>query len=408
MRIYHIADLHFGKLVHGRSMIEDQKFWVEEFLKKCDEGHPDAVLICGDVYDRANPTGDATDLLSYFLTELNRRNIAVFMIAGNHDSGQKLRFASELLKNENIHISGVPKKELYHFTMEDPDGPVTFWLLPYIFPEVVSHLLEDDSIRSYSEAVQKILTAQEIDTSVRNILLCHQNVVSEGKGAEPGGSESVVGGVGPVESSVFDAFDYVALGHIHSGLSVGKDTVRYAGTPLCYHFDETKFEKNKGLVEVLLPKKGEELSVHSIPIKPLHKMRYIEGTKEEVYDKVASEVLQNEYVGITITDRRIDPQIAGYLSALIEERNGTLFTLQSSFDPTASSGKTATTASVEEKPVEDLFSEFYTEQLGGTPPDDQEYQLLSFIGDLVRNHDASEKDPEKILAELLKITGGDA
>ena len=137
MKIFHLADLHFGKTIYGLSMLEDQRYWTDRFLDLCRDEKPDAVVIAGDVYDRASPSGDAVELLDHLLTQLAEEGIPVMMAAGNHDSGQRLAFGSTLLARQNIHIAGTISKEVSHVRMEDPDGhgPVTFWLLPYLYPE---------------------------------------------------------------------------------------------------------------------------------------------------------------------------------------------------------------------------------------------------------------------------------
>lgn len=408
MVLYHIADLHIGKSIYGRSMLEDQRDWIDKFLAKCDESRPDAVLIAGDVYDRSNPSGEAMDLMGYFLSELDSRDIPVFMIAGNHDGGSRIDYVSGILLKRNIHLAGNVTVKIPNYTVESPSdgfGPVTFWLVPYIFPEKISNLLEDDSIRTYTDAMTRYLEAQDIDFSHRNVILSHQNVVVNGEEIERGGSETLVGGVGQIEYTVFDGFDYVALGHIHSGLEVGRRSVRYAGTPLCYHFDETKFSK-KGFVKVTLGKKGEEPLTEPIQIQPLHKMRYITGTKDEVFLKVENEVGEGEYVGVVINDMRLTPEIVSYLTALVEGRNGFLLMRESSYSEFVNSGASASTEQVRQKAVEELFSDFYIAQTGGTVPSDAEYELMHYVGEIVRNsHDSDDEDVDKILNMLLKNEG---
>ena len=402
MILYHIADLHIGKSIYGRSMLEDQRDWVEKFLAKCDEKRPDAVLIAGDVYDRSNPSGEAMELVGNFLSELDDRDIPVFMIAGNHDGGEKVDYLRSILVKQNIHVSGKINREIEHFTMENPDGngPVTFWLVPYIFPERISSLLDDDSIRTYTDAMKKYLEIQNIDKTHRNVILSHQNVVNNGVEVERGGSETMVGGVGQIEYTVYDDFEYVALGHIHSGFSVGRGEVRYAGTPLCYHFDETKHDK-KGYVEVTLGAKGEEVKTELVEIKPLHKMRFIEGSKNNVIKKVEEGVGNGEYVGVVINDMRLTPEIASYLASIVESREGVLLYKDSSYREFSNNGASADRKSVNEKAVEDLFSDFYRSQTGDMIPTDEEYALMHMLGELVRNSDATKENDEKNVDKLL-------
>ncbi len=411
MRFFHLADLHFGKSVYGLSMLDDQKYWVDRFLDICGSDRPDAVVIAGDVYDRANPSGDAVELLDRMLTGLSEMDIPVMMIAGNHDSGQRLAFARSLLSKQKLHIAGEVKKDIEKVTLDDPDGngPVTFWLLPYFFTEQIEKILDDEDIKNYDMALRKLLSLQDIDTGRRNVMVSHQNVTAFGKEIERGGSESMVGGVGQIDYSAYDRFDYVALGHIHSSYHVGKKEIRYAGTPLCYHMEETR-QKDKGVLEVTMNKKGEEVSVRSIPIEPLHRMRYLVGTVDEIYDTVLKDKGSNEYIGINITDRRITPEMNSFLRNTLEARGSLLLELTSSFRSHSASGTSIDKDTVENTPIEDLFSRLYTEQMGDNPPSDDEYRLMRFIGEITRNRDThldvSEKDIDSVI-EKAKGMGGE-
>ena len=230
MKLYHIADLHFGKIIYGKSLLEEQEYWMQQFLQLCEINHPDGVMIAGDVYDRSQPSKEAVELLDQLVSRLHSLHIPVFMIAGNHESGQRLAFGSSILNDSAVHITGTLTDAIIpHVTYQDACGPVTFWMLPYVF--------NDETIRTYQQAMEKLIAFQDIKREERNVLIAHQNVVVDGKEVERGGSESMVGGVGQIEHTVFEPFDYVALGHIHSSYPVGKDTIRYAGTPMCYHFE---------------------------------------------------------------------------------------------------------------------------------------------------------------------------
>ncbi len=409
MKFFHLADLHFGKSVYGISMIGngDQPYWADRFLELCDRERPDAVVIAGDVYDRSAPSAEAVALLDRFLTELAERNIPVMAIAGNHDSGQRLSFGSTLLAKQNIHIAGLVKEEIDHVTLDDPDGngPVTFWLLPYLFPEQVSVLLGDETIRTYQDAAARLIAMQDIDRSRRNVIVSHQNVTAGGQETERGGSESMVGGVGQIDYSVYDDFDYAALGHIHSFLPVGRNEVRYAGTPLCYHLDETR-RKEKGALLVELGAKGEPVRTSLKVIEPLHRMRHLKGTREEIYSLLESDEGKNEYIGISITDRRIDPETAAYLRKVVELRGSVLAELRSLYLPSAEKTAAAAAGAVRSRPVEDLFADLYTEQKGGIPPADDEYELMRYIGEMVRSSDPHEPVPVSAAEKILAYAAG--
>ncbi len=412
MKIYHLADLHFGKKLAGYSMEDDQKHWVKEFLQYCSKNKPDAVVIAGDVYDRANPTGEAILLLDSLLTGLADQKIKTFLISGNHDSGTRISFAGSILSKQNIYVAGRLKKEIDHVTIDDPDGngPVTFWMLPYTFPEEVSEVMDGEEYKNYDQAIRSLLAVQDIDTANRNIMISHQNVVVNGKEVERSGSETMVGGVGMVDYTAYDSFDYVALGHIHSSYHVGREEVRYAGTPLCYHMNETK-QGDKGFLEVNIGAKGEKIEVNTIPIKPLHKMRYYPDIKkDEIFDLLEDDPGRNEYFGIVISDQRITPEIDNYLNEIITGRGSILMELTSSYNPGAGSKAKAEGDGVESIPEEDRFAEFFTAQNGGTPPTDEEYELMTFIGELVRNQDSTEPITEDDVLKIInkaKSIGGE-
>ena len=413
MKIYHLADLHFGKSIYGLSMLDDQRYWTEQFLKLCKDNKPDAVMIAGDVYDRSAPSGDAVSLLDYMITELAEMDIPVLMIAGNHDSGQRLSFARSILNRQHIHIAGTVTKKMTSVRFDNPDGngPVTFWLMPYTYPEQVSLILEDEEIHSYDQAIRKLIAAQDIDFNERNVILSHQNVTANGMEVERGGSESMVGGVGQIDYTAFDGFEYAALGHIHSSYLVGRKEVRYAGTPLCYHFEETR-QKDKGLIQVILNEKGKDIEINPIAIEPLHRMRHLSGTKDEIYSLIQNDKNKGEYFGITITDQRITPEINTYLKSILSSRDSLLLELISTYTSFANHGASADAKAVKERALEDLFSDLYIAQSGGNPPSEEEYEVMKYIGELVRNQDAhlpmDEADVTKILNKASKTGGKNA
>ncbi len=408
MKLLHLSDLHFGKMLHGVSLIEngDQRDWVEKLLLLVKQHQPDAVVIAGDVYDRQSPSGGAMQLLSHMVTGITELGIPVLIAAGNHDSGERLSCFRDILARQNVHISGILHKELTHVTLTDEYGPVTVWLLPYTFPAAVTQLLDDDSIRDYDTAIRRILAQQNIDFSHRNVMVAHQNVTKGGVEGLRGGSESMVGGVGQVDYTAFDGFDYVALGHIHAAYAVGRDTVRYAGSPLCYHFDEIRQEK-KGPLLVTLGKKGTPVSVERLTILPLHPMREYRGTYEEVM-AAASHAGTGEYVKVVLTDRAITPEINSYLEALFQSKNSVLMERTSQFQRFTGETRQRELHELEEKSVEELFVDFYTER-AKVAPEEEDVELLHFAAELLRNSDGGEDGmqvapslPEKVLEYLTK------
>ena len=409
MKVIHLSDLHLGKMLHGISLLEngDQPEWVEKFLTLAAEKQPDAVVIAGDVYDRSMPSGAAMQLLSRMVTELASRNVPVLITAGNHDSGERLSCFKDILSRQNVYISGELQRELTHVTLHDEHGPVTFWLLPYVFPAAVAQILGDDTIRDYDTAVRRLLAAQDVDFSQRNVIVAHQNVTRGGVEGIRGGSESMVGGVGQVDYTAFDGFDYAALGHIHAAYAVGRESVRYAGSPMCYHFDELRQPK-KGPLLVELGAKGTEPIIETLTISPLHPMHELRGTYDELRVK-APAVEGGAYVKLVLIDRPMTPEISAYYQALFDSRGSILMERQSEYRRFADVQDTPESQDLQDKPVEELFAEFYAERSGGESPDDGEIALIHFIAELLRNSetgaDSKYVDPklsEQVLTFLAK------
>lgn len=297
MKFLHLSDLHLGKRVNQFPMLEDQTFILKQILAIIDAEKPNAVLIAGDVYDTPQPPVAAVEILDDFLTQLAERKIQTFIISGNHDSPERLSFGSRLMKLSGIHIAPVYTGAVEPFMLSDEYGSVAVYMLPFIKPAVVHSVFPDAEIHSYTDAVKIAIDAMHLDSNVRNVLVAHQFVT----GASQAGSEElVIGGLDNVESHVFDDFDYVALGHIHGAQKAGKDSIRYCGTPLKYSFSEANDEKSVLVVEI--ENKG-TAQTRTIPLKPLHDMREIKGSYEELTLKKNYE-RQNtqDYVHITLTD----------------------------------------------------------------------------------------------------------
>lgn len=402
MKFLHLADLHFGKSIHGVSLLEngDQPVWVQRFLEMAQGIRPDAVVIAGDVYDRSAPSGDAVALLDRMITGLAELGIPVLVVSGNHDSGQRMSFAGSLLAKQNVHIAGVLTRKLTCVTLMDQEGPVTFWLMPYIFPALAAQKLEDEEIRDYDTAVRRLLAEQDIDFSQRNVLVAHQNVTANGRESARGGSESMVGGVGQVDYHAFDGFDYVALGHIHAACPVGRETVRYAGSPLCYHFDETK-QPVKGPVLVELGAKGTEPVIETKVIRPLHPMRELRGAYGQLQAAELRNAVRGGYIRVILTDRRPEPEIFEFFRSLFESRDSLLMELVSEYRPFGAMASCPADGT-EEKTVEELFMDFYRERRDGAEPDGAERSLLCFAGEQARHMDG-EEDPERQTAALLRF-----
>ncbi len=308
MKLLHISDLHIGKRVNAFSMLEDQKYILQQILAIANEQQVDGVMIAGDIYDKSVPSAEAVQVFDWFLTELADQKKQVYAVSGNHDSAERIAFGAQLMRDRGVFVSPVYHGDTIKFTMKDFYGELCIYLLPFIKPAVVRHVLEgvpdmkDKPMpESYHDAVKLVVERMDVDSQKRNILIAHQFVTGAGRCD----SEVSVGGVDNVDADVFDAFDYVALGHIHSPQSMKRETVRYCGTPLKYSFSEAEQEKSVTVVE--LKEKG-NITLSTVPLVPLHDMRKIRGTYLEV---TAKSFYQNtdaeDYVQITLTDEEDIP-----------------------------------------------------------------------------------------------------
>ena len=307
MKLMHLSDLHIGKRVNEVSMIEDQKYILDRILEMIDAARPDAVLIAGDVYDKSVPSTEAVGLFDDFLFRLAQRKVPALIISGNHDSPERLSFASRLLRESGIHICPVYDGDLEPVTLQDAWGPVDFWLLPFLKPAYVKRCWPEETIESYTDACRVAVEKMGVDPRRRNVLLTHQFVT----GAATCESEELsVGGSDNVDASVFDLFDYVALGHIHGPQNVGTPKIRYCGTPLKYSFSEAEHYKSVTLAE--LGPKG-ELKLETLPLVPLRDMRQIRGAFDQVKDPAFSGGNPQDYVHVVLTDEQDVPEALGRL-----------------------------------------------------------------------------------------------
>lgn len=406
MKIFHLADLHLGKCIHGYSMIEmgDQPYWMEQLLKKADELKPDAVVISGDVYDRAVPSKEAVNLFDDFLTRFSERNIPVLIISGNHDSGTRLAFADKLLCNQGIYLSGEINREVKCVTLQDTYGPVHFWMVPYLFPAAVNMILNRDDLKDYDSATRALLEEQSVNPEERNVILSHQFVVAGGEKPAMGGSETTVGGIGQIDASVFDGFDYVALGHIHNAQKMGREQVRYAGSPLSYHFSEAG--QKKGLTIVELREKGQlTVSLEELPV--LHEMCEVSGTMDEL---LQIEVKENSYIRAVICQEILPPQAVEMLRAYFAAKNSILMEVVRDYSYKKGKNDAQKIKDVRSLSLEELFSEFYSYQHQGELPEDSLNELVSFVAEQTRNGSEDESEKERRLAteKLIEYAGREA
>ena len=300
MKFLHLADLHLGKRVNGFSMLEDQAHILRQILAILDDEQPDGVLIAGDVYDKSVPSVEAVELLDGFLTELRARGVPVLLISGNHDSPERLAFGGRVMDSCGIHISPVYDGALAPVTLQDAFGPVHVWLLPFVKPAHVRRWFPDADIESYTDAVAESVAHMDIDTAARNVLVTHQFVTG---GARSGSEELSVGGTDNVDSGVFAPFDYVALGHLHGAQHIGRETIRYAGSPLKYSFSEAR--QHKSVTVVTLGEKG-DVQVRTVALTPLRELREIRGSYDELTARSFYEhtTYRSDYLHLILTDEQ--------------------------------------------------------------------------------------------------------
>lgn len=425
MKLVHLSDLHLGKRVNEFSMIEDQKYILHQIINKIDEIKPDAVLIAGDVYDKSVPSEDAVKLWDEFLNMLAKRHLQVYAISGNHDSAVRFAQHSQIVDQAGIHLSPVYNGKLSHFSFADEYsdrcGDVNIYLLPFVKPAVVRAFYPEEGINDYTDAVRVALEHADgasgenahvestddavnelatdtnlkgIDRNARNILLAHQFVT----GAERCESEEVtVGGLDNVDASVFDDFDYVALGHIHGPQNVTRETIRYSGTPLKYSFSEKDHHKSLTVIEI----KGEKsevsgdlqsksqlqgndgnksrkfvVEIEKIPLEAKRDLRQIRGTYEELSDKRNYEgTNQEDYIHAILTDEEDVPDAISKLRLIYHN----LMKLTYDNKRTRENRVIDGSADVDRKSPMELFEEFYETQNNQTMSDEQRALVSGLI-----------------------------
>ena len=307
MRIMHTSDLHIGKSVHGLSMLEDQKFILEQMLRMIENEEADVLVIAGDVYDRTVPNEGAVSILDDFLTRLHEMGCPAFIIPGNHDSATRMSFGSTLLAKQGVHIADEFKGGMEKHVLEDAHGTVNLYMVPFFKPSVVRSLNPKAEVNNADDAMREVLKATDINTSERNILVAHQFVIGRGIELDLGGSEEYkpsVGGVDCISYDLFSDFDYVALGHIHRPQKVGRSEIRYCGSPLKY--SETEYLDRKGVVIVNIEEKG-TVSTRTVPLVPMRDLRVITGTVEQLKDRsVVESGNPNDYIYVNLTEDTLD------------------------------------------------------------------------------------------------------
>ena len=353
MKLLHLSDLHLGKRVNEYNMIEDQEYILKEILGIIDAESPDCIVIAGDVYDKSVPSAEAVRLFDYFLVSLAKRSLQVFVISGNHDSPERIAFASQIMDVSGIHMSPVYNGEITTFSMQDAYGTVDVYMLPFLKPAHVRQFSSEE-ITSYTKAVQTVIDSLPLNPSNRNVLITHQFVT----GASRSDSEEIsVGGTDNVDAEVFAPFDYVALGHLHSPQNCGSERIRYCGTPLKYSFSEAHDKKSVTIIE--LAEKG-NLTCRTVELVPKHDLVELKGTYEELTLKSFYEntAWQEDYTHITLTDEEDIPDVIGKLRTIYHR----LMKLDYDNKRTRSNAEISGAGDVETRSPLELFSDLYTLQ----------------------------------------------
>lgn len=365
MKFLHISDLHLGKRLNEFSLIEDQKYILNQILNIAEREEADGIIIAGDVYDRPVPSSEAVQVFDSFLTGLAARGKRVFVISGNHDSAERLAFGARLMSGQGVYVSPVYKGEASKIRLKDEYGEIFIHLLPFVKPAVVRYALKREELpETYQEAAALVMERMKVDKEARNILVAHQFVTGAGRCES---EEITVGGLDNIDAELFDDFDYVALGHIHSPQWIKRETVRYCGTPLKYSFSEAEQEKSVTLVE--LREKG-RVAIRLVPLEGLRDMGKIRGSYEEVMARDFYQGKSREdYVQITLTDEEDIPDGFGKLRTVYPNLTRLLY----DNSRTRNSKIVETVREMEKKSELELFEEFYEIQndrpMSGTQKD---------------------------------------
>ena len=354
MKFLHISDLHLGKRVNEFSMTEDQKYILKQILYIGEQEQTDGVLLAGDIYDKPVPSAEAVQIFDWFLTGLADRGMKVFAVSGNHDSPERVAFGAQLMQGRGVYLSSVYEGDITGIPLQDQYGGLSVYLLPFVKPALVRHALENEPEaripESYQDAVRIAVERMKIDVKKRNLLVAHQFVTGAGRCDS---EEASVGGLDNVDGAVFDDFDYVALGHIHSPQSVGRESIRYCGTPLKYSFSEA--EQIKSVTVVEMGEKG-NVRISTVPLVPLRDMRKIRGTYLEVTAKSFYRDFDREdYLQVTLTDEEDVPDALQKLRIIYPN----LMRLAYDNSRTRQDREVEAALAVEQKSELELLGEFY-------------------------------------------------
>lgn len=374
MKLLHLGDLHLGKSLGEFDLYDDQKFILDQILNIVSKESVDGVLIAGDVYDRAIPSEAATSLLDYFLSAFAKAGVSVFMISGNHDSDERLNFGSSIFEAKDLFISSKYNGRLYKKTITDDHGNINIFLLPFVKASTVKHYFPDADISSYDDAVRVIIDHADIDPNERNVIVAHQFVVDGVNNPIFGGSESLatktVGLVERINSDCFDVFDYAALGHIHSAQAVGREEVRYSGSPLKYSLSEVNSDKSVSIIT--FNEKG-KVDIKLVPLIPMRNLRHIKGSIKNLLDKDNITEPQ-DFIFVTLTDEDVVNDAMG----IFQQYYPNTVKIDYENSHTKEIEQVDLSKIGENKSFDELISDFYL-QIYGTEISDEEIAVMKEI-----------------------------
>lgn len=373
MKLVHLADLHLGKKVNEFSMIDDQEYILKEIINIIDDEKTDGVLVAGDVFDRPIPSEEAIKLWDDFLNAMAKRNIQVFAISGNHDSAVRFAEHTSLMDSTGIHLSPEYNGKTKKYQIEKQGVKVNIYLLPFIKPIHVRHYFPDEDINNYTDACRVAIENMQVNKEELNILIAHQFVT----GATRCDSEEIsVGGLDNVDVTVFEDFDYVALGHIHGKQTIGRETIRYSGTPLKYSFSEKNHVKSVTVIEIDSKK---DISVREVNLTPRRDMAEIRGKCSDLMQGISNEnVDANDYLQVVLTDENDVP------NAMSDLRRVYPNIMKLSYDNTRTREDRSLELNrdVEKKSPIDLFKEFYENQNNQSLTDEQREFMEELIEEI--------------------------
>ena len=370
MKIAHISDLHLGKTLHNFSLIEDQEYILNQIVQKIVENKVEVLLVAGDIYDKNVAPEAGIKLFRKFLNDLVNINIKVMVISGNHDSAERLTFGGEFMTDKGIFFSKVYDGNIEPIVLKDENGSVNFYLLPFIKPSIVQHYFPDEKIESYEDAVSCAVKQMELNSSERNIIVAHQNILSAERCES---EENVIGGLDAVSDQIFKDFDYVALGHIHKQQEIGKSKVMFSGTPLKYSVSE--LDHNKVMPVITLGKKSEK-DIELVPLVPKRELRQIKATFDEIMKNSKNDPYNAEdFIDVILTDEN------DVLDAISTLRSVYPNILKITYDNKATKAAESVEKfdAVDEKKPLDVFEAFYKARRGTDMDDMQKEYIQSLI-----------------------------